>query len=241
MIVAIAVTAYLAVAPPAALPPSSTPSSSEPREETHLSEGGPTEAPTKLQGVAYYEDLAKKTPSDPEAHEQLAAAYARNGKTDDARREARRAIELAPGEAGPYEALGLIEEGVGNLPVAEENLKKAAALDGSVGLRLDVARVLFLQSKLPEANDAYAKIAKDFDKNGDVQFAVADAYKEIGRYEDASALYDHALELAEPGTDKRIDILIEQARMVADRGNNIQAMELLKRAQGEAPKSADVQ
>ena len=253
MLVAAALTATLTASPGAragdkkdkkAAPPTAAPAAAaapeESRDEVHLSDG-PTEAPPKQAGVPFYEELVKKNPEDPEAHQTLAAAFARLGKTDDARREARRAVELAPNSPEAHQALGLIEEGAGNLAVAETELKRAAALDGNVEYRLDVARVLFLQTKINEAEGEYAKVEKDFAKNVDVQFALADAYKELGKYEDAAAAYERALGLAEPG--KRVDILVEQARMVADRGNNIQALELLKRAQGEsgAAKNPEVQ
>src|SRR5690242_2308267 len=84
------------------------------RDETVLSDG-PTEPPPKQAGIPFYEDLVKKNPEDPEAHQTLAAAYARVGKTDDARREVRRAIELAPNSPESHQAMGLIEEGAGNL------------------------------------------------------------------------------------------------------------------------------
>src|SRR5687768_14232810 len=49
------------------------------RGEVILSDG-PTEAPPKQGGIAFYEDLAKTHADDPEAHQTLAAAYARHGK-----------------------------------------------------------------------------------------------------------------------------------------------------------------
>jgi tetratricopeptide (TPR) repeat protein len=209
--------------------------------EVHLSDGptDPANIP-KQAGIPYYEELAKKTPDDPQVHQQLAAAYARAGKTDDARREARRTIELAPNDPEAHQSLALIEEGAGNLTAAEQEYRKATTLDGNVEYRLDLARALFLEGKIPEAQDTWDKIGKDFEKNGDVEFALADAMKELGRYEDASIAYDRALALADPKSERAIDILIEQARMVADRGNNIQAIELLKRASEESPDNPEV-
>ena len=216
-----------------------SPDSSEPRDATVLSEG-PTEPPPKSPGIPFYEDLVRKDPDDPEAHQTLAAAFARAGKTDDARREARRAIELAPDRAEAHQALGLIEEGANSFAAATELYRKAASLDGNVEFRLDLARSLFLESKLPEAQAEWDKIAKDFQTNLDVQFALADAHRDLGRFEDAQGAYAAALNLAPEGSEKRIDILLEQGRLVADRGQPNEALGLLTRARAEAPKDADV-
>ncbi len=245
----------LAAAPDAGVPaPPPAPVEGGSRDEVHLSDG-PAEVPPKKAGIPFYEDLVKKTPGNPNAHQQLAAAFARQGKTDDARREARRAIELAsalnPGDEGAraavaeaHQALALVEEGAGNLAAAEKELNEATAADGNVEYKLDLARVLFLQSKIGGDHGAEAvwnDIAQSFAADVDVQFALADAYKDLGRYEDASAAYERALALAtEPGSEKRIDILLEEGRMLADRGNNTQALGLFTQARSEAPGSAEV-
>ena len=91
-----------------------------------------TEPAPKVQGVAYYEELAKKNPEEPQNYQLLAAAYGRQGRVDDARRAARKAIELEPSLAELHQTLGLIEEGADKLPAALEAFKKAASLDGNV-------------------------------------------------------------------------------------------------------------
>ncbi|OGQ23911.1 MAG: hypothetical protein A2138_10885 [Deltaproteobacteria bacterium RBG_16_71_12] len=211
----------------------------EPRDAAILSEG-PTEPPPKLPGIPFYEDLMRKDPDDPEAHQTLAAAFARAGKIDDARREARRAIELDAKRAEAHQALGLIEEGAGNVAAATELYRTATTLDGNVEYRLDLARSLFLESKLPDAQATWEKIAVDFEGNLEVQFALADAFRELGRFEEAQAAYTVALNLAPEGSERRIDILLEQGRLIADRGQPNEALGLLTRARAEAPKDADV-
>lgn len=211
----------------------------EARDAAILSDG-PTEAPPKLPGIPFYEDLVRKDPDDPEVHQTLAAALARAGKTDDARREARRAIELDAKRAEAHQALALIEEGAGNLAAATELYRTATTLDGNVEYRLDLARSLFHESKLPEALATWEKIAKDFEKDLEVQFALADAFRELGRFEEAQATYAAALNLAPEGSERRVDILLEQGRLIADRGQPNEALGLLTRARAEAPKDADV-
>ena len=223
---------------PAATPPGAE-QPAEPRDAAILSEG-PTEPSPKQPGIPFYEDLVRKDPDDPEAHQTLAAAFARAGKVDDARREARRAIELAPSRAEGHQALGLIEEGAGNMAAATELYRTATTLDGNVEYRLDLARSLFLESKIPDALATWEKIGKDFADNIEVQFALADAFRELGRIDEAQAAYAVALNLAPEGSERRIDILLEQGRLVADRGNPHEALGLLTRARAEAPKDADV-
>lgn len=239
VVVALALRASSSMAQPAPAP-SAAPATEEARDAAILSDGNPTDPPPKQSGIPFYEELVKKSPEDPDAHQLLAAAFARAGKTDEARREARRAIELAPNSAETHQALGLIEEGANNLAAAEEQLKTAAALDGNVEYRLDLARLLHLQSKSVEADAAWEQIAVDFADNVDVQFALADAMRELGNYEGASAAYQRALALTTEGSAKRIDILVEHGRMLADRADNARALEMLTRARSEAPKDADV-
>lgn len=200
----------------------------------------PSEPAPKASGVPFFEDLVRRSPDDAEAHQALAAAYARHGMADEARRAARRAVELAPNNPEAQQALGLIEEGARNLAASEECFRRAVALDGNVEFRLDLARVIFLQSRLADAETEWQKIATEFAQDVEVQFALADAFRELGRSDEADSAYNRALELAPPGSARRIDILVEQGRMHADRGDATGALAILNRAKSEAPADTDV-
>ena len=143
------------------------------KDEAVLADDTPVAQP----GVAFYEALVRKAPSEAQNHQLLAAAYARQGRVDDARKSAKRAIELAADSAEMHQALGLIEEGDDKLPAAEAAFTKAVALDKNVEYRLDLARVLYRQDKRSEAEAAWTAIGKDHENDGDVQLALADAMK----------------------------------------------------------------
>ncbi len=197
------------------------------------------EKPPEKPGVAYYEALVQKAPTEASGHQLLAAAYGRQGRVDDARRSARRAIELAPEVAEYHQTLGLIEEGADNLVAAEAAFKKAASLDGNVEYRLDVARVLWRLDRRAEAEAAWAAVAADFADNRDVQLAVANSFHGLGKNDEALATFERALTLSKTG-EERADVLVEIARVQADRGATAPALESLTRARDAAPSDPDI-
>lgn len=227
------------VARPALAPGGVDTAPEQPRDGAILSDG-PTEPPPKVQGIPYYEELARKSPGDAQVQQLLAAAYARNGRTEDARRVVRVALELAVDDPEMHQALALIEEGAGTFPAAEEAIRKATALDGNVEYRLDLGRILYLAGKLADAEAEWTKIETDFATNAEVLLALADAERELGRTDEAATAYDKALLLAPEGSPRHIDILVEKGRMLADKGRNPEALELLTRARQQAPKDPDV-
>jgi tetratricopeptide (TPR) repeat protein len=211
----------------------------QPADET--TQGGllAEEKPPEKPGIAYYEALVQKAPTEPSGHQLLAAAYGRQGRVDDARRAARRAIELAPTVAEYHQTLGLIEEGADNLVAAEAAFKKAASLDGNVEFRLDVARVLWRLDRRAEAEAAWAAVAADFADNRDVQLAVANSFHGLGKNEEALAIFERAIALSKSGAE-RADVLVEIARVHADRGATATALESLVRARDAAPTDPDI-
>jgi tetratricopeptide (TPR) repeat protein len=218
-------TPALADDPPSASPAADKAEPKDDKTDAVLADDTPVPGP----GVAYYEALAKKTPGEAQNHQLLAAAYMRQGRADDARRAAKRAIELAPDVGEMQQMLGLVEEGDDKLPAAEAAFQKAVALDKNVEFRLDLARVLFRQDKRPEAEAVYAAVVAEFGGDADVQLALAGAYKELGRQDDAIAAFDKAIELTtEPA--KKADALTEKARLFADKGETRVALDLLTRA-----------
>jgi tetratricopeptide (TPR) repeat protein len=207
---------------------------------------GDVEVVAALPGIAFYEALAKKEPQQAEHHQLLAVAYARQGRVDDARRSARRAIELAPSDPEVHQALGLIEEGADKLATALPHFEKAASLDGNVEYRLDVARVLSRMDRRADADAAYAAIAAAFsppaltgDAAAEVQMALGDSFRGLGRYDDAAAAWDRAATWA-TSTGKQVDALVEKSRMLADRADTAGALDALLKARALAPADADV-
>ncbi len=198
-----------------------------------------TEPSPAKPGIAFFEELTKKSPDEAANHQMLAAAYGRQGRVDDARRSARRAIELAPTVAEFQQTLGLIEEGADNLPAAEAAFKKAASLDGNVEYRLDTARVLWRLDRRPEAETAWAAVATDFGESRDVQLALANSFHGLGRNEEALATYERALTLSKTGAE-RSDVLVEMSRVHADRGAINLALEGLSRARDAAPTDPEI-
>ncbi len=197
------------------------------------------DTPPEKPGVAYYESLVHKAPLEPSSHQLLAAAYGRQGRVDEARRSVRRAIELAPEVAEYHQTLGLIEEGADNLSAAEAAFRKAAALDGNVEYRLDVARVVWRLDRRSEAEASWQALAAEYRDNRDVQLALANSFHGLGRNEDALAIFERALSLSSTNDDKA-EVLTEMARVQADRGATALAVDALTRAREAAPSDPEL-
>lgn len=200
---------------------------------------GVEEPPPKQSGLPYYEELLKASPEDPHSHQLLAAAYARAGREEDARRSARRAIDLEPTNAEFHQTLGLIEEGADKLPAAEAAFRKATTLDGNVEFRLDLARVLWRLDRRAESDAVYAALATEYPENREVWLGAADSYRGLGRNDEAGTAYDQALRLSTEPQEKA-NILMEKARMVAERGQTSTALGLLGEARTVAPDDPEI-
>lgn len=81
-----------------------------------------------------------------------AAILDQQGKNAEARRLYAQAIQIAPGEPTLYSNLGMSYTLTGDLPAAEENLRKAAALPNADSrVRQNLALVVGLQGRFDEA------------------------------------------------------------------------------------------
>lgn len=142
-----------------------------------------------------YQDYIAKKPDDAMAHFQLGYAYTALQKTDDAKAQYEKAIELDPKMDAAYLNLGLtlLDSDPG---AAVEPLAKAAEL------KPDQARPKFLlgwayerTSRLPQAIEQYQAAEKLDAKNFDIHFALARTLLSSNRAVDAEPEFRAALAL----------------------------------------------
>jgi tetratricopeptide (TPR) repeat protein len=117
--------------------------------------------------VASYERSLELAPDYPLAHNDLGSIELRAGQTNEALSHFRRAVELDPGFAEAHYNLGGILLGEGRLDEALSQYEKVAEL------RPDLSQVHFMLGK------------------------VAAAYAQMGKLEQAVAITQHALKLAQ--------------------------------------------
>ena len=90
-----------------------------------------------------------------------------------------------------------------------------------------------------EAEAVWAAVTAEFIANREVQIAVADSYRGLGRNEEAIAAWNRALALSKTPAQE-VQILVEKSRLQADQGKTAAALELLAQARNLTPDDPDV-
>ena len=140
-----------------------------------------------------------------------------------ARREAEKAVALAPGDAPAHAALAMALAADDQVTPALEEARRAVADDeGSVDAQIALGVVLRLRRELEPAIDASRRAATLAPDMPRALVALADALRESGRYADALEIYGQAIDLDQ---DSAIPQLGSAAAMVKA-GNLIGARHL---------------
>lgn len=149
-----------------------------------------------------------------EAHQRLGDLYAMRGDLENAEQGYRRALALNPGQAEAHHALGQVLINLGRYADAEQSLEAAVRLEpgnaqfhyslGTALLRLgeqrpgqeEMARYQALRERHKELND-FEKAAIAQPNDVQLCLALAVAYKQAGRLNDAMLQYRRAIALDE--------------------------------------------
>jgi tetratricopeptide (TPR) repeat protein len=211
----------------------------QPQKDEAVLSGDAAPAPAQRGGIAFYEEMIRTEPADPTHYQMLAGALLQQGRIDDARAAVRRAIELAPKEAELQQALGLVEEAADQWAAAVAAHQAATNLDGNVEYKLDLARATLMSGKTEPALAMMKSIESAYPANGAVQVALADTYKQMSRFDEADDTYRRALPLMTTPPD-RSALLLDHARMLADRASLPTALALLQKARDATSDDPDV-
>ncbi|MEQ8790019.1 MAG: tetratricopeptide repeat protein [Pirellulaceae bacterium] len=179
-------------------------------------------------------------PADERAHAQLAETLWRRGATDQAIREMERAAELSGGDAVMLVRLGemylargdLIRAGV----KADEAIRINRSLASAWALRGDA---LQQQGHRTEALAAYHRALSHQAHYPDVQLAVAEIYRAMGRPQRTLCTLESLADQYAPGQEPQQVLYLEGLAMKA-LGRNHDAVELLVAASSRGPASPDL-
>jgi serine/threonine protein kinase/tetratricopeptide (TPR) repeat protein len=119
------------------------------------------------------------------------------GQFKEAEQLARRAIALAPGLAAGHMLLGLALWNQDRLPEAEESLKTALRLHESIPYLTNVGALYYQKERYQEAAQFFEKGMKVEPRAAILCTDLADAYRHLGRSEEAAEMYRRSQQLAE--------------------------------------------
>lgn len=131
-----------------------------------------------------------------EAWDLLALSRLQGGRVVDAQKAARRATQLASGQAGPFNTLGLIEEKLENFAAAERAYRRAVSLSPNVALlSYNLGNALFCQEKIPHALECYMRAAQLDATFAPAWFNAGRCHRQLEDLVRARTFYEHALAL----------------------------------------------
>ncbi|HEX7128472.1 MAG TPA: tetratricopeptide repeat protein, partial [Rhodanobacteraceae bacterium] len=215
-----------------------------------------------LKAVGYYEKAIKLDPDYVLAYARLAIAEQwfndweatteeRKIASAQARRNARKAVQLAPDSALSLGALGINQAWSDfDYPAAEATLKKAVALDPSNAETLyQLADVTASMGRTQEAIAMMRKALTLEPLNASFHFYTGTFLLALGKYAEAQRETEHAIEL-QPGADGfssqlafalmgqgQMDRAITAANADPDEADRLQALAVIWYARGDKPKA----
>jgi superkiller protein 3 len=161
------------------------------------------------EAIAIFEKIRPVAANSYDLHFNLALAYLRSGRVDDAATVANSLLPLAQPEqsAETYSLLGAIEVQRIRPAEAAAALKKAADLrPESEEYRFDYANVLLQSNRVDEALAAYQAAAEDFPESWRMLTGLGGALYVAGRYDEAAAALLRAIQF-QPESAVTLDLL----------------------------------
>lgn len=129
------------------------------------------------------------------SYKQLGLFYHRQGRYEDAIEQYNRILDLAPDSAHAHVNLGAFSYFLADYEVAEQHWRRALDLDpGRPSIYTNLGKVLFDQEKYDDALQ-YFQEALDRHRTHSALSNIADAYRKVGREEDAVAAYNESINL----------------------------------------------
>lgn len=133
---------------------------------------------------------------DPLALTALAAAYYQQGQHEQAVNYQQQAVALQPKYAPAHYRLAEMLQSAGKMRLGLEHAKEAHALGYDAFRALLLVGSLEYQSKgFSKALDIYEQLNRDYPAHPSVYNNLGNLYKDIGRYQEAEACYQKAMEL----------------------------------------------
>jgi tetratricopeptide (TPR) repeat protein len=189
---------------------------------------------------AQFSQAVATCPADERAHAQLAETMWRRAATDDAIVEMEKAAELSGGDAAVLVRLGEMYLARGDVVRAADQADRAIrtnrSLAGAWALRGDT---LHLRGRREEALSAYHRALSHQPHYPQVQLALAEIYREMGRPQRTLCTLEALADQYSPGQEPQQVLFLEGLAMKA-LGRHQDAVELLVAASDRGPSSPDL-
>lgn len=149
---------------------------------------------------------------------ELGLRYVQQGKTIEARRPLKRALEINSKSPDAHHALAILFQAEQDIDLADEHFRKALQYGpDKTSFRNNYAVFLFSQKRYEEASEQFKKAAEDtlYDKRADVYTNLGVSYLELSRKDQALTAFERALSI----DDTQPRALLEAALLQFERGN----------------------
>jgi tetratricopeptide (TPR) repeat protein len=180
--------------------------------KAHYNLGNALAAQSKLdEAIVEFQKALAIQPDQPEVLNNLATALLRNGQVDEAIIQFRKTLAIQPGLAGAHNNLGAALFKKGLMNEAINSFQKALAIQPDSGdAQNNIARIAWLLATSPDPSvrngTKAVELAQQADqhsggKNPVIAATLAAAYAEAGKFDDAIATAQRALQLASAQTN----------------------------------------
>jgi tetratricopeptide (TPR) repeat protein len=195
--------------------------------------------------IPLLERLLKIVPGDAAARAQLGAAYAAIGRMEDAEKVLKATLAQDPKNASALTGLANVYLKTGRPQPATELLEKSVMAVPSFEPAFLLGSAYSSQGRYEEAVMAFQRAIQLDAGQAEVYYQMAMALGKLNRNEERTQALQHFRELKEKGQKSEEDVrraarLIEQAKPLVDRGELVQARQLLQQAHSLQPDSGDI-
>lgn len=154
--------------------------------------------------VTLWTDVVAKSPNKGRPRLSLGYAYARRGRLDDAIREYREAIRLAPWLADAHNNLGAAHMAQGRVEEAMREYEEALRMDPRLaGAHNNLGAALLTRGDVPAAISSHLEALRLDPASSEARHNLGRAYEAAGRLEDAEREYAEAVRLDPRMADTR--------------------------------------
>jgi eukaryotic-like serine/threonine-protein kinase len=193
--------------------------------------------------ISAFETAVKMQPYDWYNQDQLARAYLKKNRLNDALKHFQEAADRNRTNADLFNSMGIIYSEQGQWPKAIEVYQKALNLKKSAEAYTNLGVAYYYAGQYQKAI-LFSQKAVDMDPNRSVLVGnLADAYRQAGQYEKAQILYDRAIELAYEQLHTNpndTDMIGNLALYYARKGGFNNGLEWITRARAIDPKSTQL-
>jgi cytochrome c-type biogenesis protein CcmH/NrfG len=167
--------------------------------------------------ITFWEDIIKKSPNKPRAHNNLGAVYYSQGRMEDALREFQLALRIKPDFADAHNNLGSVYAAQGLMDKATREFQSALLLKPDYAdAHYNLGKFYFASGRMDEALREFQAAVKLKPDYADAHNNLGAVYETLGRVDDALREYQTSLQI-DPGNIPARKNLERQNKTAGDR------------------------